>query len=110
MPFVKGQSGNPDGRPKKFKIRDYLSDDEIDGLIKLVKEKAESGDKDMIKLLVEQIFGKPSQSIDHTTLGQSITPIYANKSIQGHTGNTEDIQPDQEDKSSGGGNIGEQDN
>ena len=61
MPFVKGQSGNPGGRPKKFKIKDYLSQDDVDALVKKAQELAMQGKTDMIKLLIEHSFGKPVQ-------------------------------------------------
>ena len=97
--FKPGQSGNPKGRPKKFTIKDYITPEDVEVLVKKALELAKDGKTDMVKFLLEQAFGKAPQSIDHTTLGEKLIPIYGGqsvKSIQGHEGDAEDIQSKEE--------------
>jgi hypothetical protein len=61
--FKPGQSGNPNGRPKKFTIKDYLTQDDVDGLVKLAHSMAKKGDRDMLKFLLEHALGKAPQNI-----------------------------------------------
>ena len=62
MPFIKGQSGNPNGRPKKRTFRDYWSDTEIKQLVAEVK-RVYKNRPEILKLTIEQIFGRPRQTI-----------------------------------------------
>lgn len=69
MPFIKGQSGNPLGRPKgvgdrRTAIRKILEPHQ-DLVIAQVIEKATSGDNEMIKLFFSYCFAKPkSEAVD----------------------------------------------
>lgn len=74
---VKNKTNNPNGRPKgtrnKLRVTDFFNGDERDQLIQEAKEKAfVDKDKDMIKFLFEQLFGKATQKLagdlDHDAL------------------------------------------
>jgi|APGre2960657404_1045060.scaffolds.fasta_scaffold70636_2 hypothetical protein len=82
-PFKKGQSGNPNGRPKLPDIRDALAKilaDEKDGYTALeatlmaLRAKAVRGDIRAAEALLDRAFGKPKQAIDHTTGGDKMLP------------------------------------
>lgn len=79
-----GQSGNPNGRPKKGMsltelMKDFL-DNAPEGKEKLYKEKfientyklAMEGDVPALKLIWNYVDGMPQQKIDHTTKGEKI--------------------------------------
>lgn len=81
--FKKGQSGNPNGRPKLPDIRDALAKilaDEKDGYTALeatlmaLRAKAVRGDIRAAEALLDRAFGKPKQAIDHTTGGDKLVP------------------------------------
>lgn len=81
--FKKGQSGNPNGRPKLPDIREALAKilaDEKDGYTALeatlmaLRAKAVRGDIRAAEALLDRAFGKPKQAIDHTTGGDKIVP------------------------------------
>ena len=83
-PFVKGESGNPKGRPKKgttwketiTRLTNQARIDEVDPkrqkkrvkelIIKKQIELALAGDKHATKFLAEREEGMPRQSIDYT--------------------------------------------
>lgn len=74
MPFQKGQSGNPNGRPKSSKLfNDMLrlaingADGDMAELRKIADklvEKAVAGDIQAIKEVADRLDGKPHQSTD----------------------------------------------
>ena len=81
--FKKGKSGNPKGRPKLPSIRDALARilaDEKDGYTALdatlmaLRNKAIRGDVRAAEALLDRAFGKPKQSIDHTSNDQPLMP------------------------------------
>jgi len=81
--FKKGQSGNPNGRPKLPDIREALAKilaDEKDGYTALeatlmaLRAKAVRGDIRAAEALLDRAFGKPKQAIDHTTGGDKMLP------------------------------------
>jgi len=67
MAFKKGQSGNKNGRPKgsttKPRLSDYLSEQQVDELVKKAYEMAATGNETMIKFILEHKFGKPVQPL-----------------------------------------------
>jgi hypothetical protein len=81
--FKKGQSGNPKGRPKLPDIKEALAKvlaDEKDGYSALeatlmaLRAKAVKGDIRAAEALLDRAFGKPRQSVDHTTGGDKLPP------------------------------------
>jgi hypothetical protein len=58
-----GFSGNPGGRPKKPRLQDYFSAEEIEELVLRVKQECKGDKTDILKMTVEQIFGKPKQPL-----------------------------------------------
>jgi len=83
-PFKKGETGNPNGRPKKLpKIDDLLadilgseedSDSEAYAILTNLVKQAKSGNVKASEILLDRAYGKAKQSIDHTTKGESINP------------------------------------
>ena len=93
--FLLGHKG-VGGRPKgsfsiKTKIIKKLEDnpEELEAVINYIIRNERA-------LLFQMIDGRPAQDI--TSAGEAInpTPIYGNKSIQGHIGDEADIQPQEE--------------
>ena len=65
--FVKGKSGNPKGKPKgatsKPRLADYITEAEIKTLVETAKQQA-SMKPELLKFILEQIFGRAPQSIE----------------------------------------------
>lgn len=60
-------AGRKPGSVTKLKIRDYVSQDQVDELVELLIKKVKEGDPVLMKFLVEQLFGKAAQSLDLTS-------------------------------------------
>lgn len=95
-PFQKGQSGNPNGRPKGSpnaatvikkwllsgeKIKNPLTGktetlSQLDIVTLAQIKKARGGDTSAFNAVLDRLYGKPKQTldIDHTTDGESINP------------------------------------
>jgi hypothetical protein len=81
--FPKGQSGNPNGRPKKLPALDLIMANvlgaEKDGIsageaiIMKLREQALKGDIKAAQILLDRGWGKPKQNIDITTQGEKVT-------------------------------------
>lgn len=81
--FKKGQSGNPNGRPKKLPSLDLIMANvmgqEKDGItaaeaiIMKLREQAAKGDIKAAQLLLDRAYGKAKQNIDITTQGEKVT-------------------------------------
>lgn len=56
-------AGRPKGAKSKLQLADFLSEKEIQELVSKAKELAKAGDKDMLKFMLEQKFGKARQNI-----------------------------------------------
>ena len=64
-------AGRPKGSTNLPKIRDYYTPKELEEFVADLKRTAKS-DPTIKKFVAEQIFGRASQSIDLTTLGESL--------------------------------------
>lgn len=85
MPFAKGQSGNPNGRPKGSKNHWSLLTDELrkalektvtvkgknvtalEGIIQAMIQKAQAGDVQAAMFIADRVQGKPHQAIEVST-------------------------------------------
>ena len=84
-PFKKGQSGNPNGRPKKIPEIDKLLADVLgeekngiiaaEAILKALLVKATKGDVRAAEVLLDRAYGKAKQFLDHSTLGEKINQI-----------------------------------
>ena len=81
-PFKKGQTGNPNGRPKmpdlKEAISKILSEEKngqtaLDAVLIALFKKALNGDVRAAQELLDGGFGKSQQNIDLSTLGQPLS-------------------------------------
>ena len=82
QPFKKGQSGNPNGRPKKLPELDKLLADVLgeekdgvtaaDAILRKLRAMAASGNIRAAEILLDRAYGKAKQGIDLTTQGDKI--------------------------------------
>ena len=103
----KGSTANPNGRPPKRKIEDYITENDVVNIVEKAREEALKGKPDLLKELLGYMFGKPKQGIELT--GEDGQPISlefrknADKSIKDYLNeNSRDIKKQQPetDKSS----------
>jgi hypothetical protein len=81
--WKKGETGNPNGRPKKLPALDLIMANvmgqEKDGItaaeaiIMKLREQAAKGDIKAAQLLLDRAYGKSKQNIDITTQGEKVT-------------------------------------
>jgi len=102
--YKKGQSGNPNGRPKKGEsltetMRTFL-DEAPPGqeltykelFVKKSYQKAIEGDPAFARLVWNYIDGMPKQQVDVTSNGESIVPIFGGQAV------IPKLSPDSKDK------------
>ena len=82
--FKKGQSGNPNGRPKlpdlSQAIAKVLAEEKdgmtaLDAILAALRAKAAKGDVRAAQELLDRGFGKSKQSVDVTTGGETINKL-----------------------------------
>ena len=99
-------AGRPQGSTNLPKIRSYISKGQIEKLVRLcLKSALVTKDVTMQKFLVEQIFGKAPQTMDLTSGGEKIIPIYGG--VSKHNSDKKNIQTNEENKGSLRRNMGE---
>lgn len=78
MPFVKGKSGNPSGRPKEIgHVRDLARAHTEDAIKTLVEIRADPTQPAPARVaaataLLDRAWGKPSQAVDMTSKGERV--------------------------------------
>lgn len=89
-PFKKGESGNPNGRPKKLPALDELLSEIMSeeagqtgmtaakAILLRLRAMAMKGDIRAIQLMLDRSYGKAKETIDLTTGGEPITGITYN--------------------------------
>jgi len=81
--FKKGQSGNPNGRPKKLpeldKLLDEVLGDEKDGvtaaqaILMKLRQQAIAGNIRAAEVLINRGYGLPKQNMDIVSAGEKLT-------------------------------------
>ena len=76
MPFKPGQSGNPNGRPKRSveeaaleQFRSHFRNGNIGVVIDALQKQAARGNVQAIRLVLEYLLGKAPQEVDLNTDG-----------------------------------------
>lgn len=75
-PEIARENGKKGGRPIgiRRKIQEDFTEEDIKDIVKFAKKKAGDGDTTLIKFILEQIYGKAPQTIDHTQGGGKELP------------------------------------
>lgn len=68
-------AGRPKGSTNIPKIRDYFTQDDIERVIEIVKERMATSDR-VLAEVIQQIFGKAQQNIDVTTDGEPLRLVF----------------------------------
>ena len=73
--YKKGQSGNPNGRPKLPDLKSLIEDmgeDNIKAVVEALYKQAKKGNVKAIQEVLDRYYGKSQQSIDISTKGESL--------------------------------------
>lgn len=83
--FKKGESGNPNGRPKKLPELDKLLAEVLgeekngtnaaEAILKAMRSKAAAGDVRAAELILNRAYGKPKETIDQINKGEVIVKV-----------------------------------
>ena len=65
-------AGRPEGSKQHWLITEFMTTKDIEEIVNKAKEKALSGNTQMLKLLIEQAVGKAALQIDLSSLGESV--------------------------------------
>ncbi len=65
-------AGRPKGSTKKPQFGDFVTEEEVQSLVQEAKEQARAGKTDMLRFVLEQIFGRAPQNIDLTSQGEPL--------------------------------------
>ena len=63
-------AGRPKGSTTKPQFRDFVSEKEVKELVEQAKGLAKAGKVDLLKFVLEHIFGKAPQNLDVTSNGE----------------------------------------
>ena len=90
-PFKKGQSGNPNGRPKKLPhleelLADILGEDKegitaAEAILRALRAKATKGDIRAAEVLLERAYGKAKQGIELSGTNEGPIQIIINDKL-----------------------------
>jgi len=83
--FVKGQSGNPKGRPKKLpdlealliSVLGDIKDDKsaMEAILMTLRAKAVKGDIRAVEVLLERAYGKVKEVVDLNSRGETVVKV-----------------------------------
>lgn len=93
--FKKGFTANPNGRPPKRRIEDYITELDVVAIVEKAKEEAKAGKPDLLKELLGYMFGKPTNHVDLTSDDKPIGIL--TNGIQLHNSNAEDSGSEEKD-------------
>jgi len=107
--FVKGQSGNPDGKPKGRKnvitsmkqdleiaLREGINPEEVKGIIASMVAEAQNGNVGAGKLILDKVLSNATNNEDALEGNSGWTFVIENATIQAHEpdeGNIIDVTP-----------------
>jgi hypothetical protein len=95
--FKEGWKGGP-GRPKKKSFRDYFTEEEETELIEKIKAEVRGETRpDIIKMVVEQIFGKAKQPLVGGDTEDNPIKLLTLNALRKNDSDNKDSEPDQED-------------
>lgn len=106
----KGYALNPNGRPPKRKIEDYITEKDVIAIVEKAREEALKGKPDLLKELLGYMFGKPKQGVELSGEDGKPIPILSLENVLPNNSDKKNSENEKEDQSSTGRNECEQDN